>query len=172
MPEPSAPAQSVSTAKPAPSAAPAANTAPTCATAGRLPPVPNARKGYKLTLWISATSDIGAADVHGLLQLDGADPIPFCRMKAVSNPLARALQEAYIAVERARAKPPKMAVPSPSPPSAPASPPQAGAPRAVGATPSPPRVSAPILPVAPARTPAAPTAGPKTTEPVAQPSLF
>ena len=29
--------------------------------------------------------------------------MPFCQLKSVSNPLARALQEAFVAVERARA---------------------------------------------------------------------
>src|SRR6266542_483400 len=63
----------------------------------------NSRKGYKLTLVISATTKAGLADAHGILQLDGADPIPFCRLKGVQNPLSRALQEAYLAVERVRA---------------------------------------------------------------------
>jgi hypothetical protein len=74
-------------------------------------PVPNARKGYKLTLWVTATTEAGLADVHGLLQLDGADPVPFCHLKGVQNPLARALQEAYMAVVRVRAKPPRMGAP-------------------------------------------------------------
>jgi len=101
--------------------APAAAATPTTTPTGRAP-VPNARKGYKLTLWVSATSETGAADVHGLLQLDGADPIPFCRLKGVQNPLLRALQEAHLAVERARARPPRMsapqatAAPTPRPP--------------------------------------------------------
>jgi hypothetical protein len=80
--------------------------------------VPNARKGFKLTLWVSPTDESGLTDVHGLLQLDGADPVPFCQLRGVSNPIARALQEAYVAVERVRAKPPRMAPPSiPSVPS-------------------------------------------------------
>ncbi len=169
MPEPSAP--SVSTPNPPPPATLSANAAPTATTpaaAGRPPSVPNARKGYKLTLWISPTSDAGLADVHGLLQLDGADPIPFCRVKAVANPLARALQEAYVAVERARAKPPRMAAPTPSPTSQTPT----EAPHPVGPPARPPRVSAPAAPAAPTRTPAAAAAGPKTAEPVAQPSLF
>jgi hypothetical protein len=53
--------------------------------------VPNSRKGYKLTLVVSAMSEAGLADAHGMLQLDGADPVPFCRLKNVQNPLARAL---------------------------------------------------------------------------------
>src|SRR5918912_1306573 len=73
--------------------------------------VPNARKGYKLTLWVSAMTEAGLADVHGLLQLDGADPIPFCQLKGVPNPLGRALQEAFVAVERVRARPPRMSAP-------------------------------------------------------------
>ena len=77
--------------------------------------VPNARKGYKLTLWVSATTDAGVSDVNGLLQLDGADPVPFCMLKGVRNPLARALQEAYVAIERVRAKPPRMAAPTAGP---------------------------------------------------------
>ena len=48
-------------------------------------------------------SEAGYADVHGLIQLDGADPTPFCRLKAVPSPLVRALQEAYVAVEQMRA---------------------------------------------------------------------
>src|SRR5579859_4086306 len=74
--------------------------------------VPNSRKGYKLTLVVSAISEAGLADAHGMLQLDGADPVPFCRLKNVRNPLARALQEAFLAVERVRAKPPKMVTPT------------------------------------------------------------
>ena len=54
--------------------------------------LPNGRKGYKLTLVVSATSEAGLADAHGMLQLDGADPVPFCRLKNVQNPLARALR--------------------------------------------------------------------------------
>ncbi|MBV8717161.1 MAG: hypothetical protein JOZ65_19035 [Chloroflexi bacterium] len=76
-------------------------------------PVPNGRKGFKLTLWISPTDDNGLADAHGFVQLDGADPVPFCRLKAVPNPLARALQEAYVTIESVRAKPPHMSAPTP-----------------------------------------------------------
>ncbi len=67
--------------------------------------ISNALKGFKLTLWVSEVTEQGLADVHGLLQLEGADPVPFCRIEGVPNPLARALQEAYAAVERVRAKP-------------------------------------------------------------------
>lgn len=175
MPEPSAPAQSVNTPKPPPPSAPATSATPTAtapATAGRSPSVPNARKGYKLTLWISATSDAGLADVHGLLQLDGADPIPFCRVKGVANPLARALQEAYVAVERARAKPPRMVAPTPSPTSALANPRPTEASRSVGPSVPSPCVSAPVTPATTTYAPAAPAARPNPTEPVAQPSLF
>jgi hypothetical protein len=77
--------------------------------------VPNQRKGYKLTLWVSTTSVDGLADVHGLLQLDGADPVPFCHLRDVQNPLAGALQEAYAAVERVRARPPGMSAPAGAP---------------------------------------------------------
>ncbi len=90
---------------------PPATAARVAPTAGKSPTVPDARKGYKLTLWVSATSDAGVADVHGLVQLDGADPIPFCRLRGVQNPLASALQEAYLAVERVRVKPPRMVGP-------------------------------------------------------------
>lgn len=79
------PAESASTPTDSPATA-RANARPT--------PVPSACKGYKLTLWVSAMSEAGLADVHGLLQLDGADPVPFCHIKEVPNPLARALQEA------------------------------------------------------------------------------
>jgi hypothetical protein len=77
--------------------------------------IPNARKGYKLTVWVTASDDTGLADVNGLVQLDGADPIPFCHLKGVQNPLARALQEAYVAIERVRARPPKMLAPAVTP---------------------------------------------------------
>jgi hypothetical protein len=132
---------------------------PTTTPTGRTP-VPNARKGYKLTLWVSATSETGAADVHGLLQLDGADPIPFCRLKSVQNPLLRALQEAHLAVERARARPPRMSTPSTA--AAAPRPPRPTVPPTVAPTPVPP-------PAAPA-----PSDGPTSppTPPPAQPALF
>ena len=134
--------------------------------AARSTSVPSARKGYKLTLWVSATTEAGLADVHGLLQLDGTDPIPFCQLKGVPNPLSRALQEAFVAVEQVRAKPPRMT----APPAAPAAPtgarPQAAVPSARPAAPAAP----PELPAAsPATPPASPTRKPA---PVAQPSLF
>ena len=91
--------------------------------------VPNAGKGYKLTLWVTATTEAGTADVNGLLQLDGADPTPFCQLKSVNNPLARALQEAFVAVERARARPPKMTAPAPASTASAAGAPQPPAPR-------------------------------------------
>jgi hypothetical protein len=126
--------------------------------------VPNARKGYKLTLWVSATSEAGLADVHGLLQLDGADPIPFCQLKSVQNPLARALQEAFVAVERVRARPPRMTAP-PAPP--------ATSPRPQAAAPSPARAAPATPPASPARFAPPDAATPTTrTAPVAQPSLF
>jgi hypothetical protein len=121
--------------------------------------LPNARKGFKLTLWISSTDDNGLADAHGFLQLDGADPVPFCRLKAVPNPLARALQEAYIAIETVRAKPPQMNPPITSQ----VRPTTATQRRATPATAS------------PAHQPAEPVARPtvaKTTAARAQPSLF
>lgn len=121
--------------------------------------VPNARKGFKLTLWISSTDDNGLADAHGFLQLDGADPVPFCRLKAVPNPLARALQEAYIAIESVRAKPPRMSAPS-APQVRPTAP--------VAQRPDPATAS-------PADEPAGPVARPtvaKTSAARAQPSLF
>jgi len=126
-----------------PSAPPASGTAPPPAqglttaqppTSSHKPTtIPNARKGYKLTLWVTATDDAGLADVNGLIQLDGADPIPFCHLKGVQNSLARALQEAYVAIERVRARPPKMAAPAvtpaaPPPVSRPKSAPAASAP--------------------------------------------
>jgi len=66
------------------------------AAASRPGAVPNGRKGDKLTLWVSSASEVGLADVHGLLQLDGADPVPFCQLRDVQNPLAGALQEATL----------------------------------------------------------------------------
>jgi hypothetical protein len=84
--------------------------------------IPNTRRGFKLTLWVSSTTEVGLADVHGFLQLDGADPVPFCRLKDVPNPLARALQEAFVAVERVRARPPRMTAPAPPTQVAPAKP--------------------------------------------------
>src|SRR5207244_10991460 len=94
-------------------AAPAAARPPAATTSTQTTSaLPNGRKGYKLTLLVSVTSEAGLADAHGMLQLAGADPVPFCRLKNVQNPIARALQEAFLAVERVRAKPPKMAAPS------------------------------------------------------------
>jgi hypothetical protein len=122
--------------------------------------IPNTRKGFKLTLWVSSTSEDGSSDVHGLLQLDGADPVPFCRLVGVANPLARALQEAYMAVERVRAKPPRMSVPTASPAArsttAHARPPAVLTPAAVSTATQKPSVAA------------APNPKPETT----QPSLF
>ena len=157
MSEPSGPAPAASPPNVAPEGSPARP--PT--TTSRQTPIPSARKGYKLTLWVSATSDMGLADVHGLIQLDGADPTPFCRLKAVPNPLARALQEAYVAVEQVRARPPRMAAPSSAP--APSQRPAQGA-------------SRPAVPP----TGAAPHAAPQAAAPArsksaatpAQPSLF
>jgi len=125
--------------------------------------VSNRRKGYKLTLVISATTEAGLADAHGILQLDGADPIPFCRLKGVQNPLARALQEAYLAVERVRAKPPKMAAPPVATALAPVSARPRPAPHA--------QASASQPAAAPAR-PAAPPAPLKQAAPVDQATLF
>jgi len=108
----------------------------------------NAPKGYhRVTLWVTASTEVGLADVHGLVQLDGADPVPFCQLKGVQNPLARALQEAYIAVERVRARPPRMV----SPPVAPVA-----SPRPRAATVSTPRPTLGVPPELPAP-PAAPT---------------
>jgi hypothetical protein len=101
------------------------------------------------------------ADVHGLVQLDGADPVPFCQLKQVHNPLAQALQEAYLAIDRIRARPPRMAAPAPAAPavrrpeSAPASPKAAA---------SPPPIPTPHQPPA--------TANPPKQKPVGQQSLF
>ena len=164
VPEPSPaapPAQTVpgagATAPPGPRPTPAQQP-------GKPMGVPNARKGYKLTLWVSATSEAGLADVHGLLQLDGADPIPFCQLKSVQNPLARALQEAFVAVERVRARPPRMTAP-PAPP--------ATSPRPQAAAPSPARAAPATPPASPARSAPPDAATPTTrTAPVAQPSLF
>src|SRR6266852_2543975 len=112
---------------------PGASTAQPPITPPKPTTVPNARKGYKLTLWVSATTDAGVSDVNGLLQLDGADPVPFCVLKAVRNPLARALQEAYVAIERVRAKPPRMAAPSAGPAAPQPDVPKAQSPRATAA---------------------------------------
>jgi hypothetical protein len=136
--------------------------------------VSNARKGYRLTLWVSASSEAGLADVHGLLQLDGADPIPFCQLKGVQNPLARAWQEAFLAVAQVRAKPPKMSAAAPGPPGAPA-------PLPAGPVPLPPSAAAaPTSPPAAGAQPQAPASAPpsaaapatNTAAPQAQPSLF
>ena len=124
----------------------------------------NRRKGYKLTLVISATTEAGLADAHGILQLDGADPIPFCRLKDVQNPLAGALQEAYLAVERVRAKPPKMAAPPMA--AAPA------APVAVRTRPAPHAHGSASQPAAAPARPAAPPAPLKQAAPVDQATLF
>jgi len=129
--------------------------------------IPNARKGYKLTLWVSGATDLGLADVHGLLQLDGADPIPFCQLKNVDKPLARALQEAFVAVERTRAKPPKM--------TAPAAASQALAPATSRPSPNAPRTTPhKTAPTVPSTAPGLLSAGSTTRSklPAAQPSLF
>jgi hypothetical protein len=161
-------------ARPARAASPPATARP-AAPAGAQPAankpatVPNARKGYKLTLWVTATTEVGLADVNGLLQLDGADPTPFCQLKSVNNPLARALQEAFVAVERARARPPKMTAPAPAPasPAAPAAVPQ---PPATRPNTTPHKTASTVPPTAPAPLSAgSPT---RSTLPAAQPSLF
>jgi len=132
-------------------------------------PVPNARKGYKLTLWVSATTDAGVSDVNGLLQLDGADPVPFCLLKAVRNPLARALQEAYVAIERVRAKPPRMAAPTAVPPAPQhATPRPQSAPRATAAARHPP--ATPSTSRAAAAVDAAPTPPPEPSTPTGRPA--
>lgn len=129
--------------------------------------VPNARKRYKLTLWVSPVTDLGLTDVHGLLQLDGADPIPFCQLKSVNNPLPRALQEAFVAVERARARPPKMTGPAAA---SPAPPPAVPQPSASGPRNAPHKTTSAVAPAAPAPL----SAGSHTPSklPAAQPSLF
>src|SRR6266852_190300 len=130
--------------------------------------LPNGRKGYKLTLVVSATSEAGLADAHGMLQLDGADPVPFCRLKNVQNPLARALQDAHLAIQRARAKPPKMAAPS-----VPAAPAPVARQRPVPPPrPAPRPQESPSRPAAASARPAGPPATPKQAAPVDQPALF
>jgi hypothetical protein len=121
--------------------------------------LPNARKGFKLTLWISPTDDNGLADAHGFLQLDSADPVPFCRLKAVPNPLARALQEAYVAIETVRAKPPRMSAPTTS---------QVRPATATPRQPSPPQAPPAVHSTEPVARPSAA----KTAVSRAQPSLF
>ena len=121
--------------------------------------LPNTRNGFKLTLWISSTDENGLADAHGFVQLDGADPVPFCRLKAVPNPLSRALQEAYIAIESVRAKPPHMSAPT-----TPQVRPAAATPR----RPSPPTTPRSVQSSEPVARPIAA----KTAAPRAQPSLF
>ena len=161
IPEPDHPPPTTTTASPPDQAA---TTAQRPAAASRPGSIPNSRKGYKLTLWVSATSEDGLADAHGLLQLEGADPIPFCQLRGVQNPLARALQDAFLAIQRVRAKPPRMSTPTTGA-AAPARPHAAPA-RATATTPaSPPRSPAP------ASTPPEPAAANKQ-KPVGQPSLF
>ena len=136
---PPPPAQAVPVASGTGLPGPGASTAHPPITPPKPATVPNARKGYKLTLWVSATTDAGVSDVNGLLQLDGADPVPFCVLKAVRNPLARALQEAYVAIERVRAKPPRMAAPTAGPAAPQHGPPRPqSAPRATAAARHPP----------------------------------
>ena len=167
----------LSTAATAPSSEPAAPRPASTGGGGqpvanKPPTVPNARKGYKLTLWVTATTDAGLADATGLVQLDGADPTPFCQLKAVQNPLARALQEAFLAIEQVRARPPKMA----APPASPAAPPPTVVSRPrpaarattseVAATPSGSRAPIVVNPSAPVATAA------RRQGPSQQPSLF
>jgi hypothetical protein len=163
------PPSSPDSPRPTATAAPGAGAPAATASTPRTTAVPNSRKGYKLTLVVSAISEAGLADAHGMLQLDGADPVPFCRLKNVQNPLARALQEAFLAVERVRAKPPKMVTPTVITPPAP-----------VGtARPAPhprPTSSAQQSPgqpaAAPPTRPAGPPVPPKQAAPVGQPTLF
>ena len=175
MPEPGPSSAPAGAAPPTPTARTASPPDPTrpATPAGAQPAankpatVPNARKGYKLTLWVTATTEVGLADVNGLLQLDGADPTPFCQLKSVNNPLARALQEAFVAVERARARPPKMTAPAPAPPASPAAVPQ---PPATRPNTTPHKTASAVPPTAPALLPAgSPT---RSKLPAAQPSLF
>jgi len=173
MPEPgpsSAPAGAATPARapspPAP-ARPAAAVAQRAAAPNKPAAIPNARKGYKLTLWVTATTEAGLADVNGLVQLDGADPFPFCQLKSVNNPLARALQEAFVAVERARARPPKMTALAASPPAAPPAVPQPPAARPHN---TPHKAASAVAPAVPALLSAGSPTPPKS--PAAQPSLF
>jgi hypothetical protein len=171
MIEPSSPPAPAQAAPGASGTAPPGPRLPTArppASAPRPVSLPNARKGYKLTLWVSATTETGQADVHGLLQLDGADPIPFCHLKDVQNPLVRALQEAFLAVERVRARPPRMS----APPATPATPTRPRAP--MPPVPSAPPTAAPATTPAPPATPPTPAASvpARKRAPVDQPSLF
>ncbi len=175
MPESGPSSAPAGAARPTPAAGAATSPAParTAAAGGAQPAankpatVPNARKGYKLTLWVTATTEVGMADVNGLLQLDGADPTPFCQLKSVNNPLARALQEAFVAVERARARPPKMTAPAPASTASAAAAPQPPAP---GQTLRRTRPASAVPPTAPALLSAgSPT---RSKLPAAQPSLF
>jgi len=172
LPEPgpsSAPAGAAPPTPVAPAPAPArpASAGGAQSAANKPATVPNARKGYKLTLWVTATTEAGLADVNGLVQLDGADPIPFCQLKSVNNPLARALQEAFVAVERARARPPKMTAPATSPPAAPPAVPQPPAARPHN---MPHKAASAAAPAVPALLSAgSPT---PSKSPAAQPSLF
>ncbi len=166
-----------------PAAAPASGTAPPPAqevttaqptTSHKPTSIPNARKGYKLTLWVTASDDTGLADVNGLVQLDGADPVPFCHLKGVQNPLARALQEAYVAVERVRARPPKMVAPAVTPAVPPTAPrakvaPAASAPATLPQA-RPGASTAPAATGAPPRTLVSPTKHPDAAQ--KQPALF
>src|ERR1700730_1132883 len=162
---PSPPTSAPPTATAAPAAArPATATTSTSKTSA----LPNGRKGYKLTLVVSATSEAGLADAHGMLQLDGADPVPFCRLKNVQNPLAGALQDAHLAIQRARAKPPKIAAPS-----VPAALAPVARQRPVPPPRPPPRAQEPpSRPAAASTRPAGPPAPPKQAAPVDQPALF
>ena len=136
--------------------------------------IPNARKGYKLTLWVTASDDTGIADVNGLVQLDGADPIPFCHLKGVQNPLARALQEAYVAIERVRARPPKMVAPAVTPAAPPTAPRAKAAPATSAPAPLPQArhgaATAPAATGAPPRPLVSPTKHPDAAQ--KQPALF
>src|SRR5947209_2912609 len=112
-------------------------------------------------------TEAGLANVHGLLQLDGADPVPFCQLRGVQNPLARALQEAYLAIQRARAKPPRMNAPATG--SAALTRPHAPPPQL---TPAPATTPEPLpRSPAPPSTPSESAAANKR-KPVGQPSLF
>jgi hypothetical protein len=163
------PASPPTSPAPTAKAAPVTRGAPATTTAApKTTAPPNSRKGYKLTLVVSPISEAGLADAHGMLQLDGADPVPFCRLKNVQNPLARALQEAFLAVERVRAKPPKMVAPSVATAPAPV-----GTQRPAAHTrPVPGTQQSSGQPAAPPTGPAGPPAPPKQAAPVGQPTLF
>ena len=155
-------------APPTATAAPAARPAAATTSTPKTSRCPTAARAANSRLSSQRPAKRGWPMRTACFSLDGADPGPVLPLKNVQNPLARALQDAHLAIQRARAKPPKMAAPS-----VPAAPAPVGRQRPV-----PPRArgtraqESPSRPAAASARPAGPPAPPKQAAPVDQPALF